>query len=148
MWAAISSGFHSSMGVSMTPSSWLTISRNLGMACAPWLLLAPSVARSPMDGAMPAFSTSRSGSGVGADRDGADRQGRRGLQDRADQLDLVVELAALRRGQLAQRFDGDRDGPAGAALVPHPADHAIDEHHRVVAGLASRGQRAAGRRAR
>lgn len=38
-------------------------------------------------------------SGVGADRHGAHRQGRLGLHDRAHQFDLVVELAALGRGQ-------------------------------------------------
>ena len=46
------------------------------------------------------------GSGVRTDCHGAHRQGRLGLHDRAHQFDLVVELPAMRRGQLAQRFDG------------------------------------------
>ena len=52
------------------------------------------------------------------------------------------------RGQLAQRFDGDGEPAAGAPLVPHPADHAVDEQDRVVAGLARRGERAGRGRAR
>jgi hypothetical protein len=42
------------------------------------------------------------------------------LHDRTHQFDLVVELPALRRGQLAQRFDGDGEPASGAPLVPHP----------------------------
>ena len=60
----------------------------------------------------------------------------------AHQLDLVIELPALRRGQLAQRFDGDGELPTGAPLVPHSADYTINEQHRVVAGLGPPGERA------
>ena len=63
-------------------------------------------------------------------------------------LGLVVELPALRRGQLAQRLDGDGELAAGAPLVPHPADHAVDEQDRVVSRLPRRGERAGGGRAR
>jgi hypothetical protein len=57
----------------------------------------------------------------GPDRHGAHRQRRRRLHHRAHKAGLVVELLALRRGQLAQRFDGDGELPAGAPLVPQPA---------------------------
>lgn len=57
----------------------------------------------------------------GPDRHGAHRQRRRRLHDRAHKVRLVVELLALQRGQLAQRFDRDGELPAGAPLVPQPA---------------------------
>jgi hypothetical protein len=76
---------------------------------------------------------------VRADGHRAHRQRRRGL---------VVELAALPGGQLAQRFDGDGELAAGAPLVPDPADHAVDQQDRVVPGLARRGERAGGGRPR
>ena len=44
--------------------------------------------------------------GVRADPHGAYGQRRRRLHDRAHEADLIVELPALRRGQLTQRFDG------------------------------------------
>jgi len=85
---------------------------------------------------------------VRADCHGANGQRRCRLHDRAHEADLVVELPALPRGQLAQRLDGDGELPAGAPLVPHPADHAVDEQDRVVSGLARRGERAGRGRAR
>jgi hypothetical protein len=39
--------------------------------------------------------------------------------DRGHGAGLVVELPALRCGQFAQRFDGDDELAAGAALVPY-----------------------------
>jgi hypothetical protein len=51
------------------------------------------------------------------------------------------------RGQLAQRFDGDGELSTRALLVPHPTDHPVDQHHRVVAGLARRSEPAVRRRA-
>ena len=53
-------------------------------------------------------------------------------------------LPALRRGQLAQGLDGDGELPAGAPLVPHATDHAVNEQHRVVPGLARWGEPAGG----
>src|SRR5918995_4200783 len=82
------------------------------------------------------------GSGVRPHSHDAHRKRRLGLHDRAHQLDLVIELPALRRGQLAQRLDGDGELPTGALLVPHSTDHAINEHHWVVAGLARRAKSA------
>jgi hypothetical protein len=58
--------------------------------------------------------------GVRADRHGADRKGRRRLHDRTHEAGLVVELAVLPGGQLAQRFYGDGELAARAPLVPYP----------------------------
>src|ERR1700758_979944 len=91
----------------------------------------------------PWFACSR----VRADRYGAHRERGCRLHDRADQAGLVVELAELRRGQLAQWLDGNGEPPVGAPLVPHPADHSVDEQGRVVSGLARRSERAGGGRA-
>jgi hypothetical protein len=49
-------------------------------------------------------------------------EGRLGFHDRAHQFDLVLELPAVRRVQLAQRFDGDGELPTGAPQVPHSTD--------------------------
>ena len=57
-------------------------------------------------------------------------------------------LPTLCRGQLAQRFDGYGELPAGASLVPHSTDHTIDEQHRIVARLPRRRERAGRGRAR
>ena len=57
----------------------------------------------------------------------------------------VVELPALHRGQLAQWLDRDGELPPGAPLVPYPTDHAIDEQHRVIAGLTARERASRGR---
>ena len=65
---------------------------------------------------------------MGADRHGADGQRRRCFHDRAHEVGLVLELAALPRGQLAQRLDGDGELPARPALVPHAADHTVDDY--------------------
>ena len=73
---------------------------------------------------------------VRADPHRAYGQRRRRLHDRAHEADLIVELPALRRGQLTQRFDGDGELAAGAPLMPHPADYAVDEQYGVVPGLA------------
>src|SRR5207249_9737749 len=77
---------------------------------------------------------------VCAHRHRAHRQRRPGLHGRAHQFDVVVELPAVDRGQLAQRFHGDLELAAGATLVPHATHNPIDEQHRVVAGLARRGE--------
>ncbi len=83
-----------------------------------------------------------------ANGDFAHRQRRHSLHDRGHERGLVVEFAALPRGQLVQRFDRDREPAAGAPLVPDPADHAVDQQDRVVPGLARRGERAGGSRPR
>jgi len=88
----------------------------------------------------------RARSRVRPGRHRAHGQCRRRLHDPGHEADLVVELPALQRGQLAHRLDGDGELAARAPLVPHAADHAVDEQHRVVAGLARWGERAGGGR--
>ena len=79
-----------------------------------------------------------------ASRDGAYGERRGCFHDRRHEAGLLVELPALRCGQLAQWFDGDGERAAGAPLVPDPADHAVDEQDWVVSGLARRSERAGG----
>src|SRR6266516_3778542 len=82
-----------------------------------------------------------------ADGHSADRQLGYAFEDLPDALRLVVELAVLRGGEFFQRLHRDRDLPAGAALVPDPGCHPVDEQHGEVSCLAA-GQRAFGGSAR
>ena len=77
---------------------------------------------------------------MGSDPDFANRQGRHSLHDRTQELDLGVELTPLGCSQPAKWLDSYDDLSTGAVLVPDPAHHAIDQQHRIVAGLARRGQ--------
>jgi hypothetical protein len=74
---------------------------------------------------------------------GADGQAGVGLEELADALHLVVELAAVRGREPAERLHGDLELPARAALVPDSGDRSVDEEHGKVAGLAT-GQCAVG----
>src|SRR6185437_15168554 len=84
--------------------------------------------------------------GVRADGNWADRECRPGLENRADPLDLFVELLTLAAGQGAQRLDGDGHLGAGLLLVPDTGDDTVDEEYREIAGLAP-GERPIPRRA-
>src|SRR5262245_18271148 len=59
------------------------------------------------------------------------------FEELPDALYLVVELAALRGGELVERLHRDVELPARAALVPDPGDYSMDEQHRKVPGLAT-----------
>jgi hypothetical protein len=68
---------------------------------------------------------------------GADGQPGFAIEEFADALHLVVELAALRGGESIERFHHDVECPSGAALMPDPGNDPFDEQHREVSGLAT-----------
>src|ERR1022692_1823799 len=96
----------------------------------------------------PAVTGSPAGSGIGScvgtdgDRGGGQPGG--AAEELPASLHLVVELAAVPRGQLAERLDREVKLPAGAAVMPHSPDGAVNEQHRIVPSLAARGQPALG----
>src|ERR1022692_58486 len=94
----------------------------------------------------PAVTGSPAGSGIGScvgtDGDRGDGQPGGAAEELPESLHLVVELAAVPRGQLAERLDREVKLPAGAAVMPHSPDGSVDEQHRIVPGLAARAQRA------
>jgi hypothetical protein len=75
-------------------------------------------------------------------------QGWLGLHECAYQFHVFLQLAEMRGGELAQRFDSDGELATCAALVPNPTDHAVDEQHRIIASLTGRSERAARSQAR
>src|SRR5215218_4912779 len=66
----------------------------------------------------------------------------------ADSHDLVLQSPALICSEPDKRLDRHLNLTAGAALVPDAVDHAVDEQHRIVAGLARGRERARGGLAR
>src|SRR6266702_5206842 len=59
---------------------------------------------------------------------------------------LLVEVAALRGGEVVEWLHCDVEFSARAAQVPDPGNHPVDEQHREVSGLATGSQCAFGSR--
>ena len=66
-----------------------------------------------------------------------DREARGQAGERADPLGLRVEGARRAADSSASGSTVTSSVPAGALLVPDPADHAVEQQHRVVSGLAA-----------
>lgn len=72
---------------------------------------------------------------MGADRDGADGQVRFALHDLADPVHLLVQLAPVAGGEVAERLHRDLDLAARSLLVPHTGDRSVDQQGREVSRL-------------
>ncbi len=68
--------------------------------------------------------------------DSPDSEPRISLQDVADPVHLSLQRLPLGTAKRGKRLDRDLNPPAGAALMPDPSDHAINQHDRIVARLA------------
>ncbi|HEX6551794.1 MAG TPA: hypothetical protein VF026_03465 [Ktedonobacteraceae bacterium] len=75
---------------------------------------------------------------------GADGQLGLAFEEFPDAFHLLVEVAALRGGEIVECLHCDVEFSARAAHVPDPSHRPVDEQHREVSGLACGSQRAFG----
>lgn len=70
-----------------------------------------------------------------------ERQARVSVEEDTHARHLLVEIPALGSSEPLKRLDRDVKPATGTPLMPDPSDESIDEEHRVVARLPTRGQR-------
>jgi transposase len=81
---------------------------------------------------------------MSASGDGADGQPGVAFEECPDAFHLVVEITALRCGELVERLHCDIEPTTRAPLMPDPSDCSVDEQHWKVSGLTAWGQCAFG----
>src|SRR5215207_9538684 len=71
-----------------------------------------------------------------ASTDSPDREPRLALENLPNSLDLALQGPQLASSEPGERLDGHLNLAARPSLVPDSSNHAVDEQHRIVTGLA------------